>query len=164
MIIGNKQYISFEFKKTSSPQEISTINFHLGGKLISGESTYLPTYVVQIENFNQSVVDGRFSNPKLTKLTLEECFNKLVRERNSDEDQYFDHLLLLDETIDKYYIFAFQSNKSISFAWSCWDEHNCNDHHQLNQIYSVQIPTAELNSVLTQLCKELKNVLNGSRQ
>jgi hypothetical protein len=92
----------------------------------------------------------------LDELTPEQRFEKLSNEQDSAESQFFKHLFKLDETIDQYNILVFQSNESTDFIWTYWNEDNCNSEHELNQIYSVCIPTVELISWLYKLTDQLK--------
>lgn len=86
-------------------------------------------------------------------------YKTLLKERDSDEPQFFRHLFQLDETIDQYTIFGFQANEMTRFVWTCWDENNCNSEHELNEVYSVELPTKELISTVDELTERLNKQL-----
>jgi hypothetical protein len=144
MKIGNKNHISFELMGNNSPNELFNLNFYLGSKLISNESVYMPTYILSFQNVLDDIAKEQFKNIKFTGLSPEQAFVKVLKERDSDEPQFFRHLLQLDETIDQYTIFIFQMNEMIRFVWTCWDKNNCNPEHELNMVYAIQFPTEEL--------------------
>jgi len=156
MTIGDKKQILFELNELDSSNELRNLNFFLGGILISNESAYIPTYLASLERFIELLTKAHFANATMDELTAEQRSDKLINERESDEPQFFRHLFQLDETINQYTIFVFQSNQSTDFVWFCWDEHNCNSEHELNQIYSTRISTVELTSWLNKLATELK--------
>jgi len=159
MTIGNKKHISFELDVSDKLQELSNLYFYLGNRLISNESVYTTTYIASFENFIKLLEKEQFQNGQMENLNTEQRFKKLVQERDSDEFQYLKHQFLLDESIDQYTIFVFQSKESTDIVWSCWDEYNCNSEHELKQIYSASIPTEELSVTVNKLTEELKKRL-----
>lgn len=155
MKIGNKESILFVLDKKQ--KNIRGLQFYLGDKLISDENIFIPTYIAVFERFLKSIIAEQFRNVSMEFLLPEQRFKKLNKERDSNEDQFFKHLLHLDETIDQYGIFIFQFNNLINFSWNCWDKHNCNSDHELNKIYTVSITSDELISTINELILELKN-------
>ena len=156
MTIGHRNQIAFELDSLDKFQELRNLNFYLGNRLVSNESIYVPTYVASFERFIELLINGQFQKVRMKDLTIEQSFERIVNERNSDESQFFNHLFQVDETINQYTIFVFQSDTLTEFFWTCWDEHNCNSEHKLNEIYSTSINTTELTSILNELTNELK--------
>ena len=154
MKIGNKKSILFVLD--NKIQKLQGLKFYLGGRLISDENIYIPTYISVFERFLKSIIAEQFQNVTMENLQPEERFKKLIKERDSNEDQFFKHLLHLDETIDQYSIFIFQSNNLTDFTWSCWDKNNCNSNHELNKVYSLSIPIEEVISTINKLILQLK--------
>jgi hypothetical protein len=155
MTIGQKKQIAFELDFSDRFQELRNLKFYLGNRLISNESIYVPTYLESFERFTELLINGQFQKGKMKGLTAGQSFERVVNERDSDESQYFNHLLQVDETIDQYIIFVFQSNNFTELVWTCWDEHNCNSDHVLNKVYSTSIKTIELITILNELTNEL---------
>ena len=159
MIIRYRKQIAFGLNSSEKFQELRKLNFYLGNRLVSNESIYVPSYVAALERFNELLINGQFQKFRTKNLTIEQSFERIINERNSDETQFFNHLFQLDETIDQYTIFVFQSGTLTEFVWTCWDDHNCNSEHKLNEIYSTRINTTELTSILKQMTNQLKNDL-----
>ena len=151
--IGKKSHILFQLIENDRSKDILSLNLYLGNRLISKEPIFIPTYVFAFQNLVDNVKEERFKNIKFEELSSEQVFKVLSEERNSDEPQFFRHLLQLDETIDQYTIFTFQKNKLIKFVWVCRDENN--SEHQLNKIYSVQFQANELVSTVISLIEYL---------
>jgi hypothetical protein len=154
MTIGNRESISFELSNYTD--NLLNLNFFLGNKLISNEPVYIPTYSHSFENNLDHLRTGVLKNEQLNGLTPTEIVKKIEDERDSNELQFFNHLLQIDETKDRYSIYVLETNDTTSFHWYCWDEHNCNKEHQLNEIYSTELLTSELTSTLERLISELK--------
>ena len=154
MIIGNRKTISFELLDFTGA--LLNINFYLGNRLISDQPVYIPTY--SFEKSVEQLRTGGLRNEHLNGLTPTEIVKKIEDERDSNEPQFFRHLLQIDETIDQYSIYLLETNGATRFSWYCWDEHNCNSEHQLNEIYSTELSTSELITTLEQLNSELKKV------
>lgn len=152
MITGNKETISFELSDFTGG--LLNLNFYLGNRLISDEPVYTPTY--SFENFTEQLRTGGLRNEHLNGLNPTEIVKKIEDERDSNEPQFFKHLLQIDETIDQYSIYVLETNGTTHFSW---DEHNCNSEHQLNEIYSTELPTSELISTLERLTSELEKEL-----
>jgi hypothetical protein len=161
MIIGNRETISFELSDFTGG--LLNINFYLGNRLISDEPIYVPTYCASLEQLLEQLNSGTLKNEHLYGLTPTELVTTLESERNSNESQFFRHLLQIVETIDQYSIYVLETNGTTSFNWYCWDEHNCNSEHQLKEIYSTELPTSDLISTLERLTSELKKELANSR-
>ena len=155
MIIGNRETICFEISNFTDG--LLNINFYLGNKLISNEPVCTPTY--SFKKTLEQLRNGGFRNELLNGLTTEELVKKIEAERDSNESHFFKHLLQLDETIDQYSIYVLETNGTTHFSWYCWDEHNCNSEHELNEIYSTELPTSELTATLELLTSELKKQL-----
>ena len=151
MIIGNRSHISFELIDSDVLQAYVRLDFYLGNKLITNELVYVPTYIASFERFIELLNSGQFEELTLVGLSLEKRFEKLVNERESNESQFFKYLFQIDETTDQYTVFVFSSNDLVHIVWACWDEHNCNEEHQLNKIYSVSFPMKELTLTLYKL-------------
>ncbi len=156
MKIGNKNNIAFEIIDENLSKDLWNLNFYLGGKLISNEAVYVPTYHTMFEKFSNQLSKKQFENSKFDRSTLKQQFNTLIKKRDSNENQFFKHLLQIDETIDQYTIFAFQTEVETSLIWICWDEQNCNSDHMVNKIYSVSFLTEELISTINKLTEEMK--------
>lgn len=159
MKIGNKNHIAFEFKNNKQSKGLCSINFYLGGKLISDEDVFISSYLMAIEGFLNQVSKGKFENSKFITSYPVNCFNTLTKEKGSNESQYFNHLLQIDETIDQYMIFVLQKGENTVFTWKCWDKNNCNIEHKINQIYSIQFSNNELEITLNALVQKLKEQL-----
>jgi hypothetical protein len=144
MKFGDRNHISFELTEGNKPNEMMNVHFYLGGKLISNETVYLPTYISSFQNLLKRLSEGHFNNSAFTDLPPEQIFARLINERESNEKDYFTHLFQLDETIDEYVIFAFQKGDRIQLIWSCWDKERCNSDHELNNVYEIQFATYEL--------------------
>lgn len=157
MKIGNTNHIAFEIIEDHVSEDLCNLNFYLGGKLISNEDVYIPTYLAMINEFSNQLSNKQFENVKLENSSSLERFNTLIKERDANENQFFKHLLKLDETIDQYTIFVFQNGLETSIVWTCWNEQNCNSDHQLNEIYSVRFLTHELISTINQLTEKIRN-------
>lgn len=155
MKIGNRNHIAFETTEENLSTDICNLNFYLGGKLISNEDVYVSTYLPRLNEFSNQLSNKQFENVKLEHSSSIERFNTLIKERNSNENQFFKHLLKLDETIDQYKIFVFQTGVETSLVWTCWDEQHCNSDHKLNEIYSVRFSTHELTSTIHQLTEKM---------
>ena len=145
----------FEFEGVIQSKELSKLHFYLGGKLISNESTYLPTYNSKFQNFYQAITEEQFKNSNFEDLSPEISYKKIIEERDTNEDQFFRHLFKLDETIDQYTILVLQKRNTTEITWTCWDKNNCNSEHILNKIYSVQFPTLELMTTVNHLLEYL---------
>lgn len=161
MKVGDKNHISFEFPGDSPTQQLLDLNFYLGNKLISNEPAYVPSYILSLQNLIDDINRDGFTNKKFKGISIEEDFKILLKERNSDEAQFFKHLFRLDETIDQYTIFVFQTSELIRFVWTCNFEHRCNHDHELHKIYSVQFPTKELISTVNMLLDSLHTEVNN---
>ena len=155
MVIGKKETIYFVLM--DDPGELINIDFYLGQKLISSEPIYTPTYRASMLELIDRIKANDFRNEELFKLSPAETIKVLESERDSNQQQYFKHLLQIDESIDQYYIYAFQNSDEIQLIWNCWDKHNCNSQHQLNKVYSVTMYTSELLSSLSKLCQKLES-------
>ena len=163
MKIGNKNHIAFEIKDENLSEDLWDLNFYLGGKLISNEAVYIPTYLSILGKFSNQLLRKQFENLECESLSSNQRFNKLMKERDYNENQFFKHLLQIDETIDQYMIFVFQIGSETTFIWNCWDKHNCNSEHELKQIYSVKFLTEELLSTINQLIEKInKHLANKS--
>ena len=121
MKIGNKNHISFKLSENNSSDQLSNLSFYLGGKLISNELIYIPTYISLLEIFVDDIENERLKNIKFEDLTSKQVFKTLFEEKDSNEPQFFKHLLRIDETIDQYNIFVFQTNETTRFVWACLD-------------------------------------------
>ncbi len=161
MIIGNRETISFELSDFTGG--LLNINFYLGNRLISDEPIYAPTYRASLEQLLEQLSSGTLKNEHLYGLTPTELVKILESERNSNESQFFRHLLQIDETIDQYSIYVLETNGTTLFSWYCWDEDNCNSEHQLNEIYSTELLTSELILTLERLTSELNRELANRR-
>lgn len=160
MKVGDRNHISFESKGNNLQQSLTNLNFYLGNKMISNESVYLPTYILSFQNLIYDIKKERFKNIKFERISVEKGFKILLKERNSDETQFFKHLFQLDETIDQYTIFVFQIDELIRFVWNCNVEHNCNSDHELHKIYSVEFLARELISTVNLLIDSLNIEIN----
>lgn len=152
---GNKKHIAFELDKHHSSKEMFNLTFYLGGKLISNEVIYAPTYISCLQKLIINFKNNFFYNKKFQGLSYEQIHKTLFEERNSNETQFFKHLLQLDETIDQYNMFIIQNNELVKFIWTCWDKSNCNLDHELNKIYFVEFQIKELLSTLKKLIGEI---------
>lgn len=159
MKIGNRNLIAFEIIDENLSKDLWNLNFYLGGKLISNEAVYVPTYLPMFEEFSNQLSNKQFENLKLDHSSSNERFSTLMKERDSNENQFFKHLLQIDETIDQYTIFVFQTELETSLVWTCWDEQNCNSDHKVNEIYSVRFLTEEFISIINQLTEKIKKQL-----
>ncbi len=148
MIFGDKNQIAFELPVKSNSSGLLEVSFFLGGKLISSEPVYKPTYTYPLELFLRDISQGKFVNKRFEKLSFEEQFKIITEECETKNSQFFNHLFRIDETIDQYSIFIFQDSSSCRFIWSCWDINRCNSEHQLNATNSVEIPTFALVKVI----------------
>jgi hypothetical protein len=160
MKIGDKKHIAFEIIDKNPTGDLWHINFYLGGKLISNEAVYIPTYILELERLSNQLLERKFENLKFDGISHANCFNTLIKERDHKEDQFFNHLLQIDETIDQYIIFLFQNTLETAFVWSCWNKFNCNSEHSVNEIYYVQFLTEELVSMINQLINRIKQFAN----
>lgn len=157
MVIGNKKSVGFKIIK-NNPEE--NIHLYIDSKLISNEWAYLPTYNGLLEDFVLKIKSNHYKNKALKDLSNEESLLKINSERNSNEHQYFQQLLTLDETIDQYQIFMVESEVYINITWKCWSDSNCNKDHKLNEIYSTTINKNELVKTLELTIKEIKILLS----
>lgn len=155
MKIGNRNHIAFETTEENLSTDFCNLNFYLGGKLISNEDVYVSTYLPRLNEFSNQLSNKQFENVKLEHSSYLERFNTLIKERDANENQFFKHLLKLDETIDQYTIFVFQTGVETSLVWTCWDEQNCNSDHNLDEIYSVRFSTHELISRINELTEKM---------
>ncbi len=161
MQVGDKNHISFELTGDNPTQELLNLNFYLGNKLISNEPVYVPSYTLSLQNLIDDIKRDGFTNKKFKGISVEEDFKILLKERDSDEAQFFKHLFRLDETIDQYTIFVFQTSELIRFVWTCNVEHRCNHDHELHKIYSVQFLAKELISTVNVLIDSLNIEVNN---
>lgn len=122
MKIGNTNHIAFEVIEQNLSEDLCNLHFYLGGKLISNEDVYIPSYLAMFKEFSNQLSNKQFENLKLENSSSHERFNTLVKERGTNENQFFKHLLKLDETIDQYTIFVFQTGEETSLVWACWNE------------------------------------------
>lgn len=159
MKIGNRNHIAFEIIDENLSKDLWNLNFYLGGKLISNKAVYVPTYLSMFKEFLNQLSNKQFENLKFDSSSSNQCFNTLIRERGSNENQFSKHLLQIDETIDQYMIFIFQTKLETSFIWTCWDEQNCNSDHKTNEISSVRFLTEELISTVNQLTDKINKEL-----
>lgn len=159
MKIGNRNHIAFETTEENLSTDICNLNFYMGGKLISNENVYIPTYLSMFKEFSNQLSNKQFENVKLEDSSSHERFNTLIKERDANENQFFKHLLKLDETIDQYTIFVFQTGLETSLVWTCWDKQNCNSDHNLDEIYSVRFSTHELISRINELTETIEKQL-----
>ena len=102
MKIGNKNHIAFEIKDENISKDFWDLNFHLGGKLISNEAVYIPTYLSMFEKFTNQLSRKQFENLKCESLILNQRFNTLMKGTDSNENQFFKHLLLRYMAIQHY--------------------------------------------------------------
>ncbi|WP_200975489.1 hypothetical protein [Echinicola sp. 20G] len=154
MIIGNKETIAFELFDYSDG--LLNMKFHLGNKLISDEPVYVPTYNTSLQKILEQLNAETIKNDRLRGLTPIELVKTLESERDSNESQFFKHLLQIDETIDQYSIYFIIKEEQTQFCWYCWDEDNCNSEHEPNMVYFVTIRTSELISTLKQIVSKLR--------
>lgn len=159
MKIGTKNHIGFEITNENLSTNLWSLNFYLGGKLISNEAVYIPTYLQMFEELSHQLINRRFEKLKFERFSPNQMYNTLIKERDSNETQFFNHLPQIDETIDQYTIFVFQNKSETTFAWNCWDQHNCNSQHRINEVYSVQILTEEVVSTVNQLTEKITRQL-----
>ncbi len=158
MIIGNKNHFSFELEEMSQPNELLDFSFYLGNKLISNEPVYVQSYLASIQDFIDNVHKEYFksSSPEIN-------YTSLFKKWNLQENEYSKHLFYLDETIDQYSIFIFQTNEVIRFVWICWDENNCNLDHELNKIYTVHFSIQELITTVNKLIDKLQKLIEDEQ-
>ena len=156
MVFGHKEKISFDVGLKNLP-ELSGLIFYLGNKLISDESIYEPVFMHRWDEFLGNLEASKFQNELLNGLTDIELYNKLNIDRESNESQYFKHMLQIDETIDQYKMFVIQVEDSTKFIWTCWDKYHCNADHKLNEIYSADIDTHELTKVVGDMLAQMKS-------
>ncbi len=116
MKTGNKNHIAFEIKDENLSKDLWDLNFYLGGKLISNEAVYIPTYLPMFEKFSNQLSRKQSENLKFESLSSNQRFNTLMKERDSNENQFFKHLLQIDETIDQYIVFVFQIGSETTFV------------------------------------------------
>ncbi len=155
MTIGKRESISFEFSINSDC--LLNIKFHIGNKLVSNESIYTPTYANAFDKILEQLRTGKFKNENFHALSPTEIIKKIEEERDSNEQQFFKHRLQIDESTDQYSIYILEDCETTTFSWYCWDKNNCNSDHQINEIYTMEIPSSELISILELLIFELKN-------
>ncbi|WP_158856385.1 hypothetical protein [Lunatibacter salilacus] len=158
MIIGTRKTVAFELRSIEGG--LQNLNFHLGNKLISDEPIYCPTYIASVDQFIARLKIGYYKNENLKSLSPYVIIKNLEAERNSDEPLFFRHLLKLDESIDQYLIYVFERSMLVEIFWYCWDEQRFNSEHELNEVYSITIPTSQLISILVILTSELKKTSN----
>ncbi|GAB3650690.1 hypothetical protein GCM10028791_18310 [Echinicola sediminis] len=158
MKIGDRHHIQFELvlTKDKPTNKLSKINFYLGKKLISNEAVYVPTYILRFQNLLNKLNSEQFKDIKFDKLSHEQAYGLLMKERECEEPRFFRHLFQLDETIDQYTIFIFQTDLLIRFVWSCWDRDNCNADHELDVVNAVQFPIEKVILTVKKLIVELK--------
>jgi len=155
MKFGNKNHVAFEIMDMNQSNDLWDLNFYLGGKLISKEAVYISSYCNILQEFKRSLGKNQYESVTLEALSTNECFYKLMEERDVDENQFFNYLFRLDETLDQYVIFVFQSKLETCFIWTCWDQNNCNNYHELNELYSVKTLTSELISIISEFTSEI---------
>ena len=107
----------------------------IGGALIGDpeEICYLPTWVVMLRSMRQKIDDQRAGNflAAFQSLTDREIF-ELILKSNQLEDEFgpaydylpqlssdvwFQHIFLLDETIDRYIICYYIKDNQLTFLW-----------------------------------------------
>lgn len=156
MTIGDRDELAFERDKAADSGELLALRLYISGKLISDESVYAPTYRFGIDRLAERLRTGFYGLTPLAHLTPVEFFSTLRDSTNSNSAHYHDHLLSLDETIDRYTILIRQLGDQTEIIWSCWDEHNCNANHEVNVIYSTSIATATLLETLSKVIASLQ--------
>lgn len=153
MKIGKSKHIFYNLD-FSNPEK--NIRFYLNNQLISNEWVYIPTYIKLLEDFIENIKNNLFNSFDMEQLPAEHRLEKIIKEKESNEKQYFNHLFQLDETIDQYNMFIFQSMNIIDLNWKCWDKNNCNSDHKLNQVYNVLIHKDEVINECNELIFKLK--------
>ncbi|MEP4531491.1 MAG: hypothetical protein ABJ004_00285 [Cyclobacteriaceae bacterium] len=161
MTIGNRETICFELSNFTGG--LLNLNFYLGNKLVTDEPVYAPTYSYSFQRNLERLRIGEFKNDRLNGLTPIQLVRTIETERDSNEPQFFKHLLQIDETIDQFQIYVLETNGLTSFAWYNSNERAFNSEQILNKIYSTELSTSELTSTLERLTFELEKELANKR-
>lgn len=138
---------------------------------------YLGTFNAGIEVIKQQVSDSILWNERFegkddyqiydvlvsSKEYISELRNWIPGTENKiiggvDDNEYFKHLIRIDETIDQYFIFVVSKDDKVKFIWTCWDEHNC-PKDELRKIHSVTISKYELNKTIDEYLTTKENSL-----
>ncbi|MEQ9102310.1 MAG: hypothetical protein RIF36_24955 [Imperialibacter sp.] len=157
MIIGNRETISFELSGFTGG--LLNVNFYLGNRLVTDEPAHAPTYSYSFQKNLARLRIGDFKNQRLNGLTPIQLVRTIETERNSNEPQFFKHLLQIDETIDQFQIYLLETNGLTSFTWYNSNERAFNSEEDYNKIYSTELSTSELTSTLERLNSELEKEL-----
>ena len=138
------------------------------------EISYLPTFNFGLEKIKNKVNELILWNSRFEGKTDLEMF-KLIRKSKtyidslegskfkvknivlggSDDDEYFKHLINIDETTDQYLIFITVNKGIVKFLWKCSDVHNCQS-EEFNKFETATVPLIELNKTINEYLDEYK--------
>lgn len=178
-LIGNKSKFAFDITDCNTngidKDKYRHISIWINNlKLIDSEEiVYLPSFQTSVSLILDRIINesNKFYNSMFENKTDIDIFNLLLDSKSYidnledwnpetknpiiggfDDEEYFKHLILIDETIDQYQIFLIKEKDGFKFIWKCWDKDNCTD-RELNEINSGKIEEDELIDILKNFIK-----------